>query len=113
LDDLIEDIVFIWEHLRDLERDAFDTFSKLNRSIQLVSRAFDSNGIPCNRITRAIERFGILQAIRLLSFITYLRKQGITLERFLQEKREIIRDSDSDFLRIFIIPKYRDILSEG
>jgi len=111
---LIEDIIFLWEHLRGIERDALKTFSEFNRSVELVSREFDSNGIPCNRVTMAIERLGVLKAIRLLSWITYLRKQGVTLEKFLREYRDIIKNADSDFLKIFIIPKYSDVLySEG
>jgi len=112
--DLIEDIIFLWEYLRDIEEDALGTFSKLNRSIALVCREFDSNGIPHNGVTKAIERLGILRAIRLLSFITYLRKKGVILERFIRQYRDIIRNADSDYLKLFIIPKYSDILcSEG
>jgi len=105
------DIVFLWENLREIEKDALETLSKLNKSIELVCEEFDSKGIPCNGVTMAIERLGALRTIRLLSCITYLRKQGVTLERFLRKHRDIIKNADSSFLKRFIIPKYSDILA--
>jgi len=107
---LIVDIIFIWEHLRDIEENAFSTFHRVSKSVVLVGNLLDLKGIPCNEENREIERYGVLYAIQLISFITLLRQEGTTLEAFLRKYRDIIRGIDSEYVRKYIIGRYSDIL---
>jgi len=107
---LIVDIIFIWENLRDIEENAFNTFHRVSKSTVLVSNLLDLKGIPCNEENREIKRYGVLYAIQLISFITLLRQRGTTLEAFLREYRDIIREIDSEYVRRYIIGRYSDII---
>jgi len=107
---LIIDIIFVWEHLRDIEENALSTFHRVSKSVVLVGNVLDLKGIPCNEESREIERYGVLYAIQLISFITLLRQKGITLEAFLRKHRDIIRGIDSEYIRRYVIGKYSDII---
>jgi len=108
--DLIADIIFIWDYLRDIEEDSFRTFHIVSKSIIKVCSIMDLMGIPCNEENRRIQRLGVLHAIRLIAFITQLRKQGVTLESFLRKYKDVIKGIDNEYVRRYIITKYSDII---
>lgn len=110
--ELIKDIHYIWGQLESIEESAINTFIDSTKDILKIGSAFDMSGIPLNGRAKAIKAYGMVEALNLVAWITMLRKEGITLKRFLRDHKDVIeRHRDSEYVRHCIIEKNIDVFN--
>jgi len=107
---LIKDIHFVWSELERVELDAIEAFTDSSKDLFKISFTMETLGFPDDSRFEAIRAFGMVQAVNLIAWITALRKEGITLKRFLREHRDFIKHyTNNEYVKRFIIEKNVDV----
>ena len=108
--DLIKDIHLVWSELEETEVDSVGTFLRGSKDIERVCLTMEMLQFFKDDRFDAIRAFGFLQAMNLVAWITSLRKEGVTLKRFLREHKDYIkRYADNEYVKRFIIEKNVDV----
>lgn len=108
--ELIKDIHYVWDQLESIEQDATNTFIDSTKDILKIGGYFDVLGIPLNKRTKAIKALGMVEALNLIAWITTLRKQGVTLKKFLRDNKDVIEQyGDNEYIKRYIIERNIDV----
>ena len=101
---LIKEIHYIWSELERIEVDSIEAFTYSSNDLFKICLTMETLGFPNDSRFEAIRAFGIVQALNLIAWITALRKEGITLKKFLRDNKSVImQHENNEYVKHFIL----------